>query len=278
MNLKTIKNKMEELSWIPKKHFGQHFLINEHIIKKIILSIKKLNPDHIVEVGPGLGALTHSLISLQIPITLIEKDPSLCEYWKNKNINSIKNTLEGNALRIPWDQDLPGNSALVGNLPYQIASRLMIQCCPGPLEVKNMILMFQKEVAERIISKPFSKTYGILSVLSQCYWNIKPLIRASIYDFYPRPKVAGQVLLFQRKPIPHIDHSSFLNFVKLCFEQRRKFLFNKLKKREGIIIADVYENMNLPHSLRAEELSPYQFLSFFQQLKNRKQNKYEKQK
>ena len=270
MVLKTVKKKMKELSWMPKKYLGQHLLINELIINQIILSIKNLNPGYIIEVGPGLGALTHHLIPLKIPISIIEKDPYLCQYWRDQKNDCIKHILEGDILHAPWSQSLPDNSVLIGNLPYQIASRLMVQCCPGPPSVQNMVLMFQKEVADRIISSPFTKSYGLLSVLSQCFWDIKVLAYASVNDFYPKPKVAGQVLFFQRKSISSFNYSSFLNFVKMCFEQRRKMLINRLKQRQGDIILDIYKNMDLPASLRAEELSPHQFLHFFQQLQSLK--------
>ena len=259
-----IKNKMEELGVSPKKFLGQHFLINSLIIDKIITAVKTLEPLLIVEVGPGLGALTDELISLNKPLLLLEKDPTLCEYWKKKDLP----ILEGDVLKINWSLQLRDKTVLTGNIPYQIASRLMIKCCPAPGKLVAMVLMFQKEVAERVYAKPCSKSYGLLSVLSQCFWEISFLTNASPDDFYPRPKVAGQVLIFRKKTHFIIDPTSFLLFVKLCFSQRRKILLSHLKKQKKIRgdIVNIFDRMSLSHLVRAEELSPEQFVSLFKQI------------
>ena len=263
-----IKSKMEELGLSPKKFLGQHFLINSLVIKKTVEAVEALNPSLIIEVGPGLGALTDEFILLKCPLFLVEQDSVLCEYWRKKEVP----ILEGDVLKVNWSLQLQARSVLTGNLPYQIASRLVIQCCPGPVELKAMVLMFQKEVAERIRAKPCSKSYGLLSVLAQCFWSISFLTEASLSDFYPRPKVAGQVLVFHKKPYSIKDSIAFLLFVKLCFSQRRKILLNRLKKQEKIKddIVGIFDKMNLSPLVRAEELSPEQFVFLFKQINETK--------
>ena len=255
---------MEGLGISPKKFLGQHFLINPLVIGKTVSQVKNLDPGLIIEVGPGLGALTDELMLLGRPLLLVEKDPLICDFWRKKQIP----ILEGDVLKVGWPAHLKAGSVLTGNLPYQIASRLMIKCSPAPAELKAMVFMFQKEVAERIRAKPSSKSYGLLSVVSQCFWDIHFLTEAGLCDFYPRPQVAGQVLVFYKK-----DHSltagrEFVLFVKFCFAQRRKILLNRLKKWEKIKtdVEDIFDKMKLPPYCRAEELSVGQFMSLFEQI------------
>ena len=290
----SIKDKIRELSFFPKKSMGQNFLINPITIQKIVSSVEELDPSLIMEVGPGLGALTDHLISLKCPFYVVEKDSFLCQYWRKKGVNVLEgDVLNPKGLIVPNSQEalpaekdkkplkssnqtgknvfwssflLPG-SVFIGNLPYQIASRLMVQCCPGPNNLKAMVLMFQKEVAQRILAAPCSKNYGLLSVLSQCFWEGRFLTEASISDFYPRPKVAGQVLVFRKKKHSIQNPATFLSFVKLCFSQRRKFLLSRLKTiKEKKHIIDIFDKMKLLPSVRAEELSPTQFMSLFNEL------------
>ena len=152
MTAYTIKQKMAELNFHPKKMLGQHFLINPQKVEQIVSTVKDLKPSFIMEVGPGLGVLTEHLLKLKITPSLpkgtnvvnnkshfnnhsvnpffcaVELDTQLCEYWKSREVS----ILEGDILKLQWQKNLLPGSVLIGNLPYQIASRLMIQCCPGP--------------------------------------------------------------------------------------------------------------------------------------------------
>ena len=268
--VQLIKSKMKELEFSPKKFLGQCFLINPQVIKDTILAVENLSPSLIMEVGPGLGALTDELILLKRPFCAVERDSVLYQYWKDKGVC----VLEGDILKLPWPTQLLPGSVLAGNLSYRIASRLVVQCCPGPDKLKAMVLMLQKEVAQRILSPPRSKSYSILSVLSRCFWEVHILTEACVSDFYPRPKVAGQVLVFRRKKHFIRKPEEFLLFVKMCFSQRRKFLLSQLKKTEGDgNICDIFSKMNVSKTARAEELSPEQFVCLFSHLERAKQKK-----
>ena len=267
--VQLIKEKIKELNFFPKKFLGQNFLINPKVIEKTISAVEDLNPTLIMEIGPGLGALTDQLILLNRPFFVVEIDSRLCRYWRQKEIC----VLEGDILKLSWQSQLHPGSILVGNLPYQIASRLMVECCPGSDKIKAMVLMFQKEVAQRILATPSSKDYGLLSVLSQCFWKASVLMEASVSDFHPRPKVAGQVLVFCKKRHSIKDPVMFLTFVKLCFSQRRKFLLSQLKKiKQKDRIVDFFNKMSLSSSVRAEELYPEQFVSLFNGIVDKKQS------
>ncbi len=283
---KKVKILMKELGFFSKKFLGQHFLINDLVIQKIISAIRALNPSLIMEVGPGLGALTNELIQKKLPICVVEQDTFLCQYWRKKNIF----VLEGDVLKLPWEAELKLGSVLVGNLPYQVAGRLLLKCCPGPDRLKAMALMFQKEVAQRILSPPFSKDYGVLTVLSQCFWKIDTLLTANVSDFYPRPQVAGRFLIFQKKKHFVKNVSSFFLFVKFCFSQRRKLLLSRLRQINFVpqkrgkgkepgssslvfeesgqkaSVKDIFDQMNISSLVRAEELSPEQFVLLFNKI------------
>lgn len=262
--VQLLKQKMKQLNFYPKKFLGQNFLINPLIIHKIISQVKKLEPSFIIEVGPGLGSLTQSLILLKCPISVAEIDRTLCKYWKQKKLV----VLEGDILQLPWKSHLRSNTVLVSNLPYQIASRLMIECCVSTEIIKGMVFMFQKEVAQRIMSVPGLKSYGLLSVLSQCFWTFQFVAEAAPSDFYPRPQVAGQVLIFKKKQHKIKNPSKFLQFVKICFSQRRKVLLNLLKDLESKQnIINILNQMNLSVSVRAEALHPEQFVLLFDLIK-----------
>lgn len=264
MNVREIKNTIKQLHFTPKKFLGQHFLINTVLIQEIVIAVKDINPSFIVEVGPGLGALTKPLIALNIPLAVVEKDITLCRYWEDQVF-----VIKGDILHFKWIEYLHQRSLLIGNLPYQVASRLLVQCSQNVKHLRYMVLMFQKEVAERICAKPYSKKYGMLSVLSQCVWDIEWFLEASPKDFYPQPKVSSQVLLFKKKPVISIVRNlpEFTDFIKLCFTQRRKFLFNRLKKKFGIShTKGVFNKIGLSLSVRAEEVSVDQFVCLFRQL------------
>ncbi len=261
-NIENIKTKIKSLDFTPKKFLNQNFLINTTIVKKILSQVSVFHPQFIMEIGPGLGALTIPLQRLSIPFQVVEKDHKLCEFWEHQ-VPLIK----GDILKIPWTSYLKKKSLLLGNLPYQVAGRLLVDCAKDVKNLQFMVLMFQKEMAERIMATYGSKTYGFISVLSQCVWHIKAIATALPQDFYPQPKVAGQVLVFEKKPLqPGFLVTPFSDFVKLCFSHRRKFLLSCLKKEFSIDIKELFDKINLSKKARAEDISPKHFMQLFNYL------------
>ena len=127
--------------------------------------------------------------------------------------------------------------------------------------------MVQKEVGDRVLSLSQKKDYGFLSVICQCFWKVKHLTDVKREDFFPSPKVMGQVLVFYQKNPLSIDHHKFLKFVKMCFNQRRKFLKKKLlQSYNSQAVEKAFTQMNLPPSTRAQELKPEEYLQFFKLL------------
>ena len=238
-----------------RKKWGQNFLKDPNTITKIINCLDIKNDDIVLEVGPGDGALTDELCRKNIPIHAIEIDPLLIDYLSEKKLPNLylyhQNILE-------WDFSiLSKNCKIIGNLPYYLSSPILFHFL-NIQKWERMVLMFQKEVAERIVSTPNSKSYGRLSVMSQVYTNvnIKFIVKKNI--FYPRPEVDSAVVVFSPKKNNLPDMDSFSKFIKLAFSHRRKMLKNNLHNNYKIDPFKKYNNM------RPEEISPIEYIKLFQ--------------
>lgn len=252
--------RMQELGASAKRSLGQNFLIDSHVIEKIVAQAHSFNSSLIIEVGPGLGSLTEYLDAERL--LLIELDSKFAEYWQSQGLSVI----EADALKLNW-RELPTEGKeyiLVSNLPYQISARLVVELSitGGP---KAMVLMFQKEVTDRILSQPQSKDYGYLSVMAQAYWDIKRLCSVSAQCFHPRPNVESAVLTFTDKNVDRTHAHRFSEFVKQAFTERRKKLINKLKRfDQKQNWSSQLEALGFNENVRAEELAVADFKKLFE--------------
>jgi len=261
-----LKTRLTEMGISPKKAFGQNFLISAGVIGKIIEAVQSRPHSDLIEIGPGLGALTEKLIAAGLRPRLIELDRDLIDYWRARNLD----TIDHDALKLDWDTlNLKPNSLLVSNLPYQISTSLVVDRCFGPKNLRHMILMFQKEVAQRLMAKPRTKEYGLLSVMAQVFFDISKVADAAPRDFHPAPKIASRVLSFTRKSDPGVTER-FLKVLKAGFAFRRKFLLKNLKsvvdKPTLERLPDVFAALRLKPQARAEELTPAQWVELFKKL------------
>jgi 16S rRNA (adenine1518-N6/adenine1519-N6)-dimethyltransferase len=225
-----VLRRMQQLGIEPKRSLGQNFLINPHVVSKIIAAAQPSRYNQVIEVGPGLGVLTDPLIEQNAEaLRLIEYDHRIAQWWREKGlIVSEADALKYDWRSHPWPQ---GEGALlVSNLPYQISSRLFIELTLLPKTFDRMVLMFQKEVALRFMSQAGDRDYGILSVLSNNFWHSAKVVDVGGGSFYPRPNVASRVMIFNKKVNVHplVDSELYLKFLKKCFENRRKKLLPKL--------------------------------------------------
>jgi 16S rRNA (adenine1518-N6/adenine1519-N6)-dimethyltransferase len=242
-----------------KKKLGQHFLVDQNIINKLIKNISPNKVDLIIEIGPGAGAMTKSILPYVKSTCLIEKDKDLIndlefilkKYEGSKVINQDVLELDFSIFRYPF--------RVIGNLPYNISTEIVFKMC----KIDNIIdihFMLQKEVVDRIVSKPNTKVYGRLSVMAQAYFNTKKLFDISENVFVPKPKVKSSFLrLLPRKSI-FIDNKHekiFYNIVKSSFEGRRKMIRQSLSK---YLIDSDYNNFNINPKLRAENLTVNDYL------------------
>lgn len=214
----------------PKKHLGQHFLNDENIAKKIVNSLS-FDCKNILEIGPGKGILTKFLLEVpDITISLIEIDGESVSYL-NKAFPQLENKIiYADFLERDLNNAIQKPFAIIGNFPYNIGSQILFKVIENRNDIPEVVCMLQKEVAERLASKPRNKTYGILSVLLQAYYTIEYLFTVNENVFTPQPKVKSGVVRLTRNNTINLDCNEKLFFavVKAGFNQRRKTLRNSL--------------------------------------------------
>jgi len=215
-----------------KKHLGQHFLNNENIAQKIADSLTLVGYQTVLEIGPGMGVLTKYLLEKPITTFVIEIDTESVTYLQNhfpKLDGKIiaKDFLKYNLSEVFGTEPF----AIIGNFPYNISTQIVFKTLELRHQIPEFSGMFQKEVAERIAAKPHSKAYGILSVLTQAFYEVEYLFDVPPSAFTPPPNVMSGVIRLKRKnTFPEFSSiKSFYHIVKMAFGQRRKMLRNPLK-------------------------------------------------
>jgi 16S rRNA (adenine1518-N6/adenine1519-N6)-dimethyltransferase len=233
-----------------KKSLGQHFLTDSSVSERIAAALQ--NPQRLLEVGPGGGALTRHLLKLPVDLRTVELDTEKVAYLR-KTYPGLT-VIEGDILEI--DPPFEGPFTLVGNFPYNISSQIVFRVLEWKDRVAAMVGMFQKEVAQRIAAGPGSRTYGILSVLVQTYFTVDYLFEIGPEAFNPPPKVRSAVIRFlPRAEKPNIRSEAHLfRLVKAAFNQRRKMLRNAVR---GLFPPDTLTDPIFDK--RAEQLSPEDF-------------------
>ena len=215
-----------------KKHLGQHFLKDENIAKKIADSLTLKGYKNILEIGPGMGVLTKYLLEKDITTYVIEIDPESVEYLQANYLNLAPRIIEKNFLKYDLNEVFNQEPfAIIGNFPYNISTQIVFKTLEMRHQIPEFSGMFQKEVAQRICEKEGSKAYGILSVLTQAFYDAEYLFTVPPSVFNPPPKVDSGVLRLTRKEhfdLP-CDEKLFFRVVKTAFQQRRKTLRNSLK-------------------------------------------------
>ena len=237
-----------------RKKWGQNFLRDPNTVSKNIDCLKPGKEDTILEIGPGDGALTDLLSTLVKEIHAVEIDLLLVKHLQEKQYLNVTVYRED---ILDWVMNrLPGNIKIIGNLPYYISSPILFKL----LESNNwerMVLMFQKEVAQRIVSRLGNKSYGRLSVMCQVFCNVKIEFTVSKNVFHPKPEVDSAVTTFRPKEGSHPEITSFSKFVKQSFSQRRKKLKNNFPGAFKSGIIEKWANM------RPEEISPDEFIQIY---------------
>jgi len=242
-----------------KKHLGQHFLKDLGIARDIAHSLSLNNYSKVLEVGPGMGVLTQFLIPLDTETFVIEIDKESVSFLKKHYRELDNHLIEGDFLKLPLQEIFKEPIAIIGNFPYNISSQILFKAIDHKDLIPEIVGMFQKEVAERVVSPPGSKKYGIISVLLQCYYDVEYLFTVDETVFDPPPKVKSAVIRLRRNDRNKLDcdEKKFIQVVKTAFGQRRKTLRNALK---SLNLVD--ENTASQYlSLRAEQLSVEDFMN-----------------
>ena len=239
---KRVKFLLEELGASPRKSFGQNFLIDQNILKKEVEALEISNEDIVIEIGPGLGALTGFLLEKAGKVIGIEFDEKMVQYLKAsfEKFPSFE-ILHADALQINFDDLMTrlmkelspaGRLKITGNLPYNISTQILIKLLQGHVQPERMLFAFQWEVAERLTAHSKTKDYGSLTLLIQFYTQAKKLFRIKKTCFYPQPDIDTGVLIFFFRDaglgIGENEAENFLDFIRKSFSVRRKTLKNAL--------------------------------------------------
>lgn len=244
-----------------KKSYGQHFLTNEHLAEQISGSMQRSSEyDQVLEVGPGKGMLTKYLLNRDYRLVVVEADRDMVAYLEEHYPSLQEQIVAGDFLKVNLASIMEGKPfGLIGNFPYNISSQIVFKMINHRDLIPEMVGMFQKEMAERIIAPPGNKTYGVISVLTQAYYEGELLFKVSRGSFNPPPKVESAVIRLSRKDHFQLecDERLFQTVVKQAFNQRRKMLRNTLKSffqgtsyYDEALLQERPEQLNLEHFIQ----------------------------
>lgn len=244
--------------FVPNKALGQNFLSSETIIEAI-LDAAQIDGLHVLEIGPGTGALTQGLLSRAGFLAAVEKDGRLCELLTER-FGEKMTLVHADVL----DADIPtlmGSEPwhAVGNLPYYATTPIVLRMLS--LLPESMTLMVQKEAAPRFFAPPKDRVYGPVAVITGCFYDAKVVVNAPRSCFNPPPEVDSVVVRLARNAQPAVDGAAFLSFLKQAFSMRRKTLYNNLSKDDRIFAT--LDELRFPTDARAEALPPEALLKLF---------------
>lgn len=286
LDLEQTKKILNEYNIMPRQSLGQNFLVSKDIINKTI-EISNVTEQHtVLEIGPGLGALTSALLETGAKVIAYEIDRKMIQILEDR-FNKHKNLFldQQDILKVNLASQFTGteNLKIIANLPYYISAEIIEKLiCELPF-AQSMTLMLQKEAIERITLKPNDSRYGPTAILIALYGKIEDKIRVPANCFFPRPKINSQVILIEqdekslltekRNNDQTFDLISFNQFLHLCFAQRRKTLRNNLKNNLKIEIkteelVQLVAPLNLDLNLRPEQISPKKFWQLYQSMAN----------
>ena len=259
----------------PKKSLGQNFLIDNNIINKII-DVCEINNKNIVEIGPGTGNLTKKIIAKKPKsLILVEKDNLLINHLKSSFVD-IKNLyiFNDDVLKFELENNIKKNSIIVGNLPYNISSQILVKLIKfkiWPPRYNKLVLMFQKEVADKILAKNKSSNYGRLTVLSNARLKVINHFNISQNCFYPVPKVKSTIVVFE--PITNkdfkVDNISNLEKVTHIFFSKKRKMINKAFKLLFDEPVEVAKKLNIDLNLRPNQITEKEYFKIAQYLEEK---------
>ena len=244
---------------VAKKKFGQNFLKDSSIIHAIIQSIQPLQDDLLVEIGPGLGALTKPLLEKTKHLFAIELDRDIVNWMQNQYSKNNITIFNEDVLNFNFHQ-FDKKIRIVGNLPYNISTPILFKCIEDIKTIADLHFMLQKEVVDRMIAAPSSSEYGRLSVMLQYYFAMEHLVHVPKESFDPEPRVESsfvRLIPYDNYPFVAKNIDQFGIIVKEAFSQRRKTIRNTLK---NFMNANDFENIDINPQLRAENLSVSDFV------------------
>jgi len=273
-----VRSALGDSTFKPRKRLGQNFLVQERVIDSILRLLEPSPADEVLEIGPGLGFLTRRLAAMVARLWAIEVDDFLIDWLAKSSLGSHPGVhlIHGDILKISLDDLLPQRKIKVAaNLPYSISTEVLFRIFDAHEHFSSLVLMVQREVAERIAARPGTKSYGTLSVWSQAHGRIMEKVQVSPAAFFPRPKVHSTVLKIELFPEPRFSPEELpllRGLVRAAFGQRRKTLSNALAgwlhQDRGSIDA-LLRSRGIDPKQRGETLSVDDFLGLAREAKCR---------
>lgn len=253
-----------------KKKFGQNFLIDNNIIFKISQSIAAKENDLIIEIGPGMGALTKSLQEKNAQILAYEIDTDMIPYL-NKISNNKTKVIYKDILEANIEEDIKefkyNKLFVVGNLPYYITTPIIKHLIKENIPCDEMVFMVQEEVADRYTANPNTKDYSSITLYLKYYFDLEKLFKVSKKCFNPVPKVESAIIrLKRRENVPRVDKERYFKLIEDSFKMKRKTLKNNLNGYDMEKINNILEKNNLSSQVRAEEIEEKVFIEIAESL------------
>lgn len=253
----------------PKKNFGQNFLTDQIILGRIIDALSLNKHDEVLEIGCGKGALTERILAKEVNLRGVEIDRDLIEELnliklKNRNLDVLNEDI----LKINLKDISESKLRIVGNLPYNISSKIMLWSIKNKDMIEDVHFMLQKEFAERLISSPNKKSYGRLSILAQLFFNVEELFDVPSESFFPEPKVDSLFLRLkpkENKDLEYLDIECLQNVTLKAFTKRRKKISSGLKE---LLTKEDLKKINIDPGLRPENLSIADYISITKYIQN----------
>ncbi len=251
-----IKALLDSLEHRPNKGLGQNYLIDSNILG-IIVAAAEISPnDQLLEVGPGLGALTQALLTTGAKLIAVEKDQTMVAHLR-EHFQTLE-LLEADVLDVKLNELFAGGiNKIVANLPYSAGSRFIVNALEAKPLPEKMVFMVQREVADRLTAQPGGKTFGPLAIWSQLNYDVKNIKNVSPTCFMPAPKVWSAVVRFEKRPAPLAEvrnYERFKKLIKLCFTQRRKQIGSNLRKNAPEFF-QCLEKCGIDPAARPEQIS-----------------------
>ncbi len=250
-----------------KKTLGQNFLVDKNKIKSIVESIPNLNESTILEVGPGKGAITKPLVENAKKVIAIEIDSDMIEILENEISAENFMLINKDVLDVEWDEIIneKRNIQFVSNLPYYISTKIMFKVAKD-YRFDSMSVMLQKELVDRIFSKPNNKSYGRLTVAIGSLFNLEKRINVPAGCFSPKPNVDSGFIVLSRRNDINFDIDDYLSFIKHSFSMKRKTFLNSLKMSGFKLVDKVKEYLlenDIKLNIRAEEINIDTFIKIY---------------
>ena len=253
----------------PKKNFGQNFLTDQIILGRIIDALSLNKHDEVLEIGCGKGALTERILAKEVNLRGVEIDRDLIEELnliklKNRNLDVLNEDI----LKINLKDISESKLRIVGNLPYNISSKIMLWSIKNKDMIEDVHFMLQKEFAERLISSPNKKSYGRLSILAQLFFNVEELFDVPSESFFPEPKVDSLFLRLkpkENKDLEYLDIECLQKVTLKAFTKRRKKISSGLKE---LLTKEDLKKINIDPGLRPENLTITDYISITKYIQN----------